>query len=80
MCVRMRGASLVLEIGKEPFHLRDHCELPSHTGLEAKPSDEHATEHITGVPCQSQVLHPNTGSLIYLKEKKKPLRQKNVML
>lgn len=30
--VRMRDASLILEIEKEPFHLRDCCEQPSHMG------------------------------------------------
>lgn len=30
--VSMRDASLVLEIGKEPFHLRDGCKQPSHLG------------------------------------------------
>lgn len=30
--VRMTDASLILETGNEPFHLRDHCEQPSHMG------------------------------------------------
>lgn len=59
--VRMRDAGLILEIGREPFHLRDPCEQPSHvgSGLGAKPSDEHAAEHITELPSQSRDMHPN---------------------
>ena len=49
--VGMRDAVLILEIGREPFHLRDCCARPSNTGLGlgANPSDEHITE----LPSQS---------------------------
>lgn len=52
--VRMRDASLILEVGREPLHLRDCCELPSYTGsgLGANRSDEHTAEHITELPYQ----------------------------
>lgn len=48
MQVRVGDASLILEIGKDPFHLRDRCEQPSRmgSGLGANPSDEHTAEHI----------------------------------
>lgn len=74
MWVRIRDVSLISELRGEPFHLRNRCELPSHTGsgLGANPSDEQAAEHITELPSHSQDLHPNAGLLLYLKGKKNP--------